>query len=69
MKAAAIYEIRVEGHIPPEHWSEWFEGLVICNEPEGQATLTGKVEDPSALMGILNRILALNISLISVKRI
>jgi hypothetical protein len=68
MKKPGIYEIRVEGHFS-EQWSDWFEGLTICNEPGGEATLTGALDDQTALMGILNRITALNITLVAVKRV
>jgi len=67
MKTATHYEICVEGHLP-DHWSEWFEGLVIRTEPDGCTTLAGPLADQSALMGVLNRITALNIPLVSVQR-
>ena len=61
------YEVRVEGHLP-ERWSEWFDGLVIQNEPEGETTLAGVVSDQAALFGLLTRIHALNLALVSVNR-
>jgi hypothetical protein len=35
-----VYEIRVEGHLT-YRWSEWFEGLAIRNEPNGETTPCG----------------------------
>ncbi len=62
-----IYEIRVEGHLS-DCWSDWFEGLSIRNEPGGETTLIGSFTDQAALFGMLGRIHALNLALISVNR-
>ncbi|MCB8987849.1 MAG: hypothetical protein H6661_08895 [Ardenticatenaceae bacterium] len=59
-----IYEIRVAGHLP-DRWSDWFAGLAIHNAPNGEATLHGPVADQAALFGILNKIHALNLTLVS----
>lgn len=67
MKTAFIYEIRLEGHVP-EGWSEWFDGLTIRNETNGEAVLEGNIADQAALMGLLTRVLGLNIGLISLTR-
>jgi hypothetical protein len=52
MDAPRVYEIRVEGHLA-DHWSEWFEGLVIHNGPNGDAPLRGLLTDQAALFGVL----------------
>jgi len=62
-----VYEIRIDGHLSG-HWSDWFEGLTICNESSGEAVLSGSFVDQAALFGILTKIHALNLTLISVKR-
>jgi hypothetical protein len=62
-----LYEIRVEGHLS-EPWAEWFEGLSICNTPDGETILSGPVVDQPALFGVLNKIQALHLVLISVSR-
>ncbi len=62
-----VYEIRVEGHLT-DRWSVWFEGLAIRNEPDGETTLAGAISDQAALFGVLNKIQALNLTLISVSR-
>jgi hypothetical protein len=67
MNIAYIYKIRVEGHLS-DGWSEWFEGLSIHNDPGGETTLGGPVSDQAALFGVLNKIHALNLTLISVIR-
>jgi len=68
MDVPHVYEIRVEGHLA-DRWSDWFEGLAICNDPAGSVTLTGSVTDQAALFGVLNKIHGLNLILISVSRI
>jgi|WetSurMetagenome_2_1015567.scaffolds.fasta_scaffold679981_2 hypothetical protein len=61
------YEIRVEGCIA-DRWSDWFDGLAICNQPNGDTTLSGSIRDQAALLGMLNKIQALNLVLVSVNR-
>ncbi len=67
MNKLCIYEIRVEGHLT-DRWSDWFEGLAIRNEPNGETTLSGPLSDQAALIGVLTKIHALNLVLISVCR-
>ena len=68
MNAAFVYEIRVGSHLP-ERWSDWLEGLAIHLEADGKTTLQGPLPDQAALMGVLNRLTALNITILSVKRL
>ncbi len=68
MEKAYIYEIRVEGHLT-DRWSDWLEGLAIYNEPNGETRLVGKLVDQAALLGVLGKIQALNLVLISVSRL
>ena len=67
-----VYQIKVEGQLP-EHWSDWFNGLVIKREAASggilTTTLTGPLADQAALHGVLNRIRDLNVKLISVNQI
>jgi len=62
-----IYEIRVEGYLT-ERWSDWFDGLTIRNEPNGETILSGSFVDQAALFGTLTKIHSLNLTLISVNR-
>ena len=68
MDRPCIYKIRIEGTIS-DRWSDWFEGLAIRNVPGGETELSGSLSDQAALFGVLNKIHALNLRLISVKRI
>ncbi len=60
-----FYTIRVEGHLA-ERWSDWFEGMAIHDDPDGATTLSGYLLDQASLFGVLNKIHALNLTLISV---
>lgn len=62
-----FYEIRIEGHLT-DCWSDWFDGLAIRNGPGGATTLSGSFIDQAALFGVLTKIHALNLTLISVNR-
>jgi hypothetical protein len=61
----SVYEIRVKGPLDPR-WSEWFDGLQITNEPNGEALLSGYIADQAALHGALAKVRDLNLQLISV---
>ena len=63
-----IYRIRVKG-VLDEKWSDWFEGLTVTPQANGEALLTGPVRDQSALHGILARIRDLGLPLLSVERL
>ena len=67
MDTLCIYEIRIEGHLT-DRWSDWFEGLAINNDSNGETILNGSITDQAALFGVLNKIHALNLTLISVNR-
>lgn len=63
-----VYEIRVEGHLA-DGWSNWFEGLAIHNQPNGETILAGILADQAVLFGVLAKIHNLNLILVSVKRL
>lgn len=62
------YEIRVKGHLEPR-WADWFEGMTIAAEANGETLLSGLVVDQAALHGMLRKIRDLGMPLISVNRI
>lgn len=62
------YEIQVEDELP-ERWKGWFEGLAINIGPGGNTVLNGVLVDQAALMGVLNKIHAFNLTLVSVNRV
>jgi len=63
-----VYQIRVKGHLGCQ-WSEWFGGLAITQEEDGDTLLTGPVVDQAALHGLLKKVRDLGLPLISVIRI
>jgi hypothetical protein len=61
-----VYQIRVKGHLGPQ-WTDWFEGLTITLEDNGETLLTGPVEDQSALHGLLRKVRDVGLPLLSVQ--
>ncbi len=60
-----IYQIRIKGHLGRE-WTDWFGGLTITLEDNGDTLLTGPVIDQAALHGLLKKVRDLGMPLISV---
>ena len=65
----ATYQIKVPGELD-ESWSDWAGGMTITVESESDGppvtTLTGTLADQAALHGLLRRLYALGLPLISV---
>ena len=62
---SVVYQIRIKGHLGHE-WTDWFEGLTITLEEDGNTLLTGPVIDQAALHGLLKKVRDLGMPLISV---
>jgi hypothetical protein len=62
-----VYQIRVKGHLGPQ-WADWFEGLAITLEEDGDTLLTGPIVDQAVLYGLLKKVRDLGIPLVSVSR-
>ena len=63
-----IYQIRIEGHLGHQ-WTDWFEGLAITLEDNGETLLTGPVVDQAALHGLFKKVRDLGMPLLSVNRV
>jgi hypothetical protein len=60
-----VYQIRVKGHLG-SHWGDWFGGLTVTLEDNGETLLTGPVADQAALHGLLRKVRDLGMPLVSV---
>jgi hypothetical protein len=65
---ALQYEIRVRGHLD-DRWAEWFDGLSIALEDDGDTLLSGPVIDQAALYGLLKKVRDSGLLLVSVNRV
>lgn len=63
-----IYQIRIKGHLEGL-WTDWFEGLTITLEDNGDTLLTGSVVDQAALHGLLRKVRDLGTPLLSVNAV
>jgi hypothetical protein len=61
----AVYQIRLKGHLGSQ-WADWFGGLTITLEEDGDTLLTGPVIDQAALFGLLKKVRDLGMPLVSV---
>ena len=60
-----VYHIRVKG-ILDSKWSDWFDGLVIFPQVNGETLMAGPVTDQSALYGLLNKLRDIGLTLLSI---
>ena len=60
-----VYQIRIGGHLSPQR-ADWFGGLTITMEENGDTLLTGTVVDQAALHGLLKKVRDLATPLLSV---
>jgi hypothetical protein len=63
-----FFEIRIKGQLS-DIWTNWFESLTVQDLDAGEMLLSGYIADQSALMGILNKLVRLNLTLISLNEI
>ncbi|HEX5506549.1 MAG TPA: hypothetical protein VFW96_28290 [Thermomicrobiales bacterium] len=63
-----VYQIRIRGQLGRQ-WTDWFGGLTVTPEDNGDTLLTGPVVDQAALHGLLRRVRDLGLPLLSVTRL
>lgn len=67
-----MYRIGVQGRIPPR-WCDRLEGMAIAEwSPEAEqpvTTLVGELADQVALASVLNTLVELHLSVVSVERL
>ena len=60
-----VYQVRLRGHLGGQ-WTDWFGGLTVSLEENGETLLTGPVADQAALHGLLRKVRDLGMPLVSV---
>ena len=60
-----VYQIRIKGHLD-QGWSDWFEGLTVAVDDNGDTLVSGPVVDQAALHGLLRKVRDLGMPLLSV---
>ena len=65
---APYYEIRLKGHLEAR-WAQWFDGLTITLEENGNTLLSRPLADQAALHGILKKVRDLGLALLSVNSV
>jgi len=60
-----VYQIRLRGHLS-DQWTNWFEGLTITLDEDGDTLLTGPLVDQAALFGLLKKVRDLGMPLVSI---
>ncbi len=63
-----VYQIRLKGHLDSQ-WADWFDGLSITLEEDGNTLLTGPVIDQAALHGLLKKVRDLGMPLVSIVQV
>lgn len=63
-----VYQIRLKGHLGSQ-WADWFEGLTLTLEANGDTLLTGPVADQAALFGLLRKVRDLGLPLVEVIKV
>jgi hypothetical protein len=60
-----LYEIRIKGQLDHQ-WTDWFGGLAITLQPNGDTLLRGPIVDQAALHGVLRKVRDLGMPLLSI---
>ena len=61
----SIFQIRIKGHLGHQ-WTDWFDGMAITLEDDGNTLLTGPVADQATLHGLIKKVRDLGMPLISI---
>jgi hypothetical protein len=65
---ARYFEIHVKGQLDSK-WSEWLDELQVKLLDNGEMILFGPIVDQAALMGVLNKLGRLNLTLLSLNEV
>jgi len=64
----AYYEIRLKGQLNAR-WADWFDGMTITLDDNGDTLLSGPVVDQAALHGLLKKVRDVGLTLLSVNSV
>ncbi len=64
----AFYEIRLKGQLNAR-WADWFDGMTITLDDNGDTLLSGPVVDQAALHGLLKKVRDVGLTLLSVNSV
>lgn len=62
------YQIKVQGQLDGR-WSDWFGGLTIAPQPNGETWLEGVIMDQPALHGMLKKLRDLGLPILLVEQL
>ena len=62
---SSIYKIRIKGQLDSQ-WADWFEGLTVTLDDNGDTLISGPIVDQAALHSLLKKVRYLGMSLLSV---
>lgn len=62
-----VYHIRLKGHLSHQ-WTDWFGGVTVTLEDNGETLLTAPAIDQAGLHGLLKKVRDLGLPLLSVNR-
>ena len=60
-----VYQIRLGSHLSPQ-WTDWFQGMTVTPQANGDTLLVGPVVDQSALHGLIKKVRDLGLTLLAV---
>lgn len=64
----AYYKIRLRGQLNAR-WADWFDGMTITLDNNGDTILSGPVVDQAALHGLLKKVRDVGMTLLSVNSV
>ena len=64
----AIYQVTLTGHLGYQ-WADWFGGMTITLQDNGDTLLNGPIRDQAALHALLTKVRDLGLPLVSVIRV
>jgi hypothetical protein len=64
----SVFQIRIKGHLGRQ-WADWFDGMAITLEDDGDTLLTGPVADQATLHGLIKKVRDLGMTLVSINSV